>query len=86
MAAEGIAGSVWHWLNGVGRQWGRGRMAAEGGGAGQPLDLVQRVNGAAAGWPRKAELERRGRMWGYSRQWGRGRMAAEGRLKSVPSP
>ena len=35
------------------RQWGRGRMAAEGAVQGPGLLSLSRVNGAAAGWPRK---------------------------------
>ena len=54
-------------------------MAAEGGGVGGVGGAAPScVNGAAAGWPRKAICV----LW-YSgvmhrRQWGRGRMAAEG--------
>ena len=67
------------WPPHVWRQWGRGRMAAEGThGPHWMLLHVTCVNGAAAGWPRKAcstdDLEPI-----VSRQWGRGRMAAEGR-------
>ena len=41
------------------RQWGRGRMAAEGAGQGDLGAGVPRVNGAAAGWPRKGLIGRR---------------------------
>ena len=61
------------------RQWGRGRMAAEGCFTlyAQSMTLAS-VNGAAAGWPRKAEASS-GAHLKCRRQWGRGRMAAEGR-------
>ena len=59
------------------RQWGRGRMAAEGGGRPSHHSLATSVNGAAAGWPRKVNVTCL--VFGlYLRQWGRGRMAAEG--------
>ena len=37
------------------RQWGRGRMAAEGINSMRTLARICSVNGAAAGWPRKAK-------------------------------
>ena len=89
------------------RQWGRGRMAAEGRLARRQAlvrDLASMgprpdgrgrlatcsstpstttsVNGAAAGWPRKAGSVG-GSYLGLSRQWGRGRMAAEGRRSVI---
>ena len=60
------------------RQWGRGRMAAEGR-AGRPsADQGRSVNGAAAGWPRKGMRAIVSGAYPSLRQWGRGRMAAEG--------
>ena len=59
------------------RQWGRGRMAAEGARRPPTRPESASVNGAAAGWPRKVM----GADYSYMdpmRQWGRGRMAAEG--------
>ena len=44
----------------------------------QLLALMLCVNGAAAGWPRKAFWTTVGASEGDKRQWGRGRMAAEG--------
>ena len=61
------------------RQWGRGRMAAEGLLSCSPCRTCTGVNGAAAGWPRKARAPGRHLQLGRERQWGRGRMAAEGR-------
>ena len=60
------------------RQWGRGRMAAEGGRRKKCGSMYgHSVNGAAAGWPRKDVGRTQG--WRFPRrQWGRGRMAAEG--------
>ena len=53
MAAEGDRGTrISCWMNQ--RQWGRGRMAAEGLLKAPRPPVVARVNGAAAGWPRKA--------------------------------
>ena len=70
-------------LGGRLRQWGRGRMAAEGGAA-QPRRDGRR---AASMGPRP---DGRGRRQGHSkttkglpRQWGRGRMAAEGLAASL---
>ena len=63
------------------RQWGRGRMAAEGAFVFSQSTTSSSVNGAAAGWPRKvfcARVIARP----LRRQWGRGRMAAEGFPKS----
>ena len=51
---------------------GRGRSL----GPRRPCGAI-RVNGAAAGWPRKAPASRT-KKWPWMRQWGRGRMAAEG--------
>ena len=59
------------------RQWGRGRMAAEGTTTTATARRPCGVNGAAAGWPRKVLTGMAGTtVW--LRQWGRGRMAAEG--------
>ena len=62
----------------VSRQWGRGRMAAEGRPAPSTRASDRSVNGAAAGCPRKVCLRPRSTR-ATCRQWGRGRMAAEGR-------
>ena len=53
MAAEGPQ-TIVPWLDAAERQWGRGRMAAEGVHPQPALVLQGSVNGAAAGWPRKA--------------------------------
>ena len=55
---------------------GRGRQAQCPG----PLIPVTSVNGAAAGWPRKASMGRMRVKPIFGRQWGRGRMAAEGAI------
>ena len=47
----------------LGRQWGRGRMAAEGNHGGRRCAAPECVNGAAAGWPRKATSARRWQAW-----------------------
>ena len=57
---------------------GRGRYAL----GGQGVPAVAGVNGAAAGWPRKAFQGPHGGAVMAERQWGRGRMAAEGVDKS----
>ena len=62
------------------RQWGRGRMAAEGHRHFRGCKAAARVNGAAAGWPRKALSRRPTSSQPPTRQWGRGRMAAEGSI------
>ena len=86
MAAEGVADVD---LSGMGwvRQWGRGRMAAEGGAqAGR-----QGRRSLASMGPRPDGRGRLGRkrhgLLGSWRQWGRGRMAAEGKywLPGCPS-
>ena len=60
-------------------QWGRGRMAAEGGkGRLDRRRSPRRFNGAAAGWPRKGGHANAGLRGNAGLQWGRGRMAAEG--------
>ena len=66
-----------------GLQWGRGRMAAEGG----PVMTSYHAeyvgfNGAAAGWPRKG-VGIRDPDPNKPLQWGRGRMAAEGRRRGA---
>ena len=45
------------------RQWGRGRMAAEGSHACTAFSTFRCVNGAAAGWPRKALRPPSQRSW-----------------------
>ena len=50
-----------------GRTWRRGSART-----------LRSVNGAAAGWPRKAAARNMAYDLGPERQWGRGRMAAEG--------
>ena len=62
------------------RQWGRGRMAAEGVVPPDHVACLIGVNGAAAGWPRKACPCWYSSSCGRGRQWGRGRMAAEGAI------
>ena len=53
---------------------GRGRHSPQA-----PAAPPASVNGAAAGWPRKAAQHNPAYTAGKFRQWGRGRMAAEGR-------
>ena len=58
------------------RQWGRGRMAAEGRARVRRAGARNRVNGAAAGWPRKvchaaAEADDRGCVNGAAAGWPR---------------
>ena len=77
MAAEGSPSGVMH-SPFASHQWGRGRMAAEGClSPSQTQWPYSRVNGAAAGWPRKVENPVMMLVVAL-RQWGRGRMAAEG--------
>ena len=80
MAAEGHG--VGHDLAGHGpasmgpRPDGRGRLTKMGSGCARAAS----VNGAAAGWPRKAGERLADFIFWAERQWGRGRMAAEGVL------
>ena len=53
MAAEGVL-AIFSPSRKLMRQWGRGRMAAEGRMASRISMSAFCVNGAAAGWPRKA--------------------------------
>ena len=53
MAAEGVFAAETPDMPAA-RQWGRGRMAAEGARRWLARGEARGVNGAAAGWPRKA--------------------------------